>query len=92
MRRDAPPTSSLRDSGLRPLLFHGDESRRYRRRRQIFTAVWAAVTVGLTVPVVPALWSPRPLLLGLPASFAWVILCLVVVFAALVWLFRSEEV
>lgn len=75
--------------GLR--LFGDEESPRYRRRRRIFVSVWTAVTVGLTVPVIPALWSPRPLVLGLPTSFAWVIACLAVMFGALVWLYRTEE-
>lgn len=74
--------------GLR--LFVG-ESAGHRRRRRIFLAVWGAVTLGLTVPLVPAVWSARPLLLGLPASLIWVIVCLAVIFTALVWLYRSEE-
>jgi uncharacterized membrane protein YccC len=89
VKGDGRPEPGARPLGLR--LFNGDESARYRRRRRLFVALWIAVTLGLTVPVVPPVWSPRPFVLGLPTSFAWVIACLAVTFVALVWLYRSER-
>jgi len=75
--------------GLR--LFDAGESDGHRRRRRIFLAVWGAVTLGLTVPLVPAVWGSRSVLLGLPASLVWVSACLAMIFTALVWLYRGEE-
>lgn len=85
----SPPESPPR-RGSRLRFFTGEEGPAYRRRRQIFGAIWAAVSVGLIVPVIPAVWSPH-LLLGLPTSFVWVIACLAVMFSALVWIYRSED-
>jgi len=52
--------------------------------------VLAAATAGLIWPVYPAVSSIRPYVLGLPFSFAWVVGWLVVVFGALVVLYRAE--
>lgn len=62
-----------------------------RRRRWTFVALVALAAAALTWPVYPLFSGIRPLILGLPLSLAWVVLWLVVVFAALVWLYRADD-
>ena len=62
-----------------------------RRRRQIFLGIYVLVAVLLVWPVFPLFSGIRPLILGLPLSFAWVVLALTVMFGAIVWLYRAEE-
>ena len=61
------------------------------RRRRIFLALYAAIALLLIWPVYPFFARPFPLVFGLPLSLAWVVMALGLMFAALVWLFRSEE-
>lgn len=49
-----------------------------RRRRRIFVALYAAITLLLIWPVYPLF------------SLAWVVMALAMMFGALLWLFRSE--
>jgi len=60
------------------------------RRRLVFALVYGAAIVGLTVPLIPAVWRGRPLVLGLPPALLWVILWLCVIFGLVLWLYRSE--
>ena len=62
-----------------------------RRRRLIFLAVYLLVSAMVVWPVFPRFAGIRPLILGLPFSLAWVVLALSVIFAALLWLFRTED-
>ncbi|MEM8929673.1 MAG: hypothetical protein AAGE94_00770 [Acidobacteriota bacterium] len=62
----------------------------HRRRRLVFLAIWLGVAAMLTWPVYSWVAGPDPRVLGLPLSFAWVILALAIQFAALVWLFAHE--
>lgn len=62
-----------------------------RRRRRRFVAIVLMALLALIAPVYPLFGSIRPLILGLPLSFAWVVLWLTVVFSALVWLYRGDH-
>jgi len=63
--------------------------------RQLSLLSFLAVTVvsGLALiwPVYPFAGGIRPYVLGLPFSFAWVVGWLVVMFVALVLLYRTDE-
>jgi hypothetical protein len=61
-----------------------------RRRRVVFAWIYGTAIVGLTVPLIPAVWAGRPLVLGLPPSLLWVIAWLVVIFGLVLWLYRTE--
>ena len=76
----------------RGLVFFTDRaSKQTRRRRSLFMAIVLIATLALIAPVYPLVSSIRPLILGLPLSFAWVVLWLTIVFAALVWIYRSDR-
>jgi hypothetical protein len=62
-----------------------------RRRRLAFIAILVAAMLALLWPIYPLFAGVFPLILGLPLSLAWPVLWLAVVFAALVWLYRSES-
>lgn len=64
---------------------------RKRRRRTLTVAIVLVAAVALIWPVYPFFGGAFPLILGLPLSLAWVVLWLILVFAALVGLYRSEE-
>ena len=68
----------------------GTDSAR-RRRRLVFLAIYLVVAALLVWPIFPVFSGIRPMILGLPFSLAWVIMVLGVMFAALLWLFRSED-
>lgn len=75
----------------RGLIFFSDRaSRQRRRRRGLFIAIVFVAALALIWPVYPLFGGIRPLVLGLPLSFAWVVLWLGIVFGALVWLYRSD--
>jgi hypothetical protein len=71
-------------------LFAADTPPRIRRGKLVLVATVLAAAVALTWPVYPLFASARPFLLGLPLSFAWVILWLLAVFAALIIAYRAE--
>ncbi len=73
------------------MLFRPDAPPAFRRRRLLFLAVFLLAAASVVWPIYPLFSGIRPLILGLPLSFAWVVLWLAVVFAALVWLYRTEE-
>lgn len=62
-----------------------------RARGLLFAAVWLLSVAGVATPFVPAAWRPRPLILGVPPAFAWVLLWLAVMFCAVLWLYRADE-
>lgn len=72
------------------VLFRSDLSAKQRGRRILFLAILAITTLALVWPVYPQVATIRPFILGLPFSFAWVVGWLVVMFVALIWLYRSE--
>jgi amino acid transporter len=74
--------------GLR--LFASTATPRQRRRRLIFVAVMLAATAAVVWPGPAWFAAPRPFVLGLPAPFAWVVAWLLIVFGALVWLYRGD--
>jgi hypothetical protein len=54
--------------------------------------VFLLTTLSLLWPVYPAVSGIRPYVLGLPFSFAWIVGWLVVMFGALVVLYRHDSV
>lgn len=60
-------------------------------RTLAFLSVILVAGLALLWPVYPSVPSIEPYVLGLPFSFAWVVGWLVVVFGALVLLYRAEE-
>jgi len=76
----------------RGLVFFTDRASPSTRRRRItFVTIVLVAALAVVAPVYPLFSGIRPLILGLPLSFAWVILWLAVVFAALVWTYRSDH-
>ena len=61
-----------------------------KRRRGIFLGIYLVTAVLLIWPVYPFFSGIRPQILGLPLSFAWVVMVLTVMFGALLWLYRAE--
>ncbi|MEM1128421.1 MAG: hypothetical protein AAGI71_17380 [Bacteroidota bacterium] len=73
------------------LVFFPEGTTKAHRRGRVGMALVLGVTALMLVWPVQA-WIPlRPLVLGLPASFAWVIGWLFVIFGALIALYRSED-
>ncbi|MCG8459828.1 MAG: hypothetical protein MI919_26405 [Holophagales bacterium] len=72
-------------------LFPPDTPPEVRRRRLTFLAIWIAVAAMVTWPVYSWFSGIEPRILGLPLGFAWVILAALVIFLALIWLYRHEE-
>lgn len=77
------------ESGLK--LFPSGSSPRHRRRRLVFAAICALLTAALIWPVYPLASGIRPLILGLPLSLGYIVIVLLLMFAALIWLYRGEE-
>lgn len=76
----------------RGLVFSSLQDAPARRRRTFaFMVVVAGAGLALIWPVYPSVAGVRPYVLGLPFSLAWVVGWLVVVFVALVLLYRAEE-
>jgi polyferredoxin len=84
-----PSTHRVRDPW--PRLFRSGASARYRRLRLAFLVVYFGLASLLLWPIYPAMGGARPMILGLPLSFAWVIGVLLAMFALLLVLFRAEE-
>ena len=61
-----------------------------RRRRLIFLAIWIGVAAMITWPGFVPFAAASPLVLGLPSSLAWIVLAVLVIFFALLWLYRGE--
>lgn len=72
------------------VLFPRRTPRRLRWGKLAFAAVAALTALALVWPIYPLFSGVRPLILGLPLSFAWVVLWLGLVFVALVALYRLE--
>ena len=83
----APPDEVPR--GL--VFFAGRTSPKRRRRRLLFSGVLLAASLALLWPVYPWLGPRVPALFGLPSSLTWLVFWLVLVFGALVWLYRLDE-
>jgi len=83
------PQNTNLPKGLR--LFPPGTPARLRRAKLLFVAVVIAAAIALVWPVLFWVAGPRPFILGLPLPFAWVVLWLLIVFAALVWLYRTEH-
>jgi len=73
------------------LVIGGLRDRSGRTRLLAFVGVVIMAGLALLWPVYPLIPSIEPYVLGLPFSFAWVVGWLLVVFGALVVLYRAEE-
>lgn len=77
--------------GNRLVLFHPGTPRSIKRRRLTFVLVAALCGAGVVWPIYPLVAGSSPRLFGLPMPLAWLVVCLAVIFTALVWLFRHES-
>ena len=73
------------------VFFPSDTPPGRKRRRLLFVVILMTAAAALVWPVYPLFSGIFPLIMGLPLSMAWIALWLTVVFAALVWLYRSED-
>ena len=73
------------------VLFRHDASPAHRRRRTIFLVLFVLIASLVLWPVFPLVARVFPLVLGLPFSFAWVVMALVAMFFVLLWLFLTED-
>lgn len=73
------------------VLFKADASPAHRRRRTLFLLLCPLIASMVLWPVFPRFSGIFPLVLGLPQSFAWVVLALLAMFFLLLWLFLSEN-
>jgi len=73
------------------LVFPGLENETRRASLLSFLAVTIISGLALLWPVYPFAGGIRPYVLGLPFSFAWVVGWLIVMFVALVFLYRTDE-
>jgi len=60
------------------------------KRKTIFLIGLLFIQLGLIWPVYPLFSDIYPLILGLPLSFAWVILVLFAAFFLLLWYYLSD--
>lgn len=75
----------------RGLVFFPPNTPPSRRRKRLFVMMLLLMAaVALVWPVYALFSGIFPLVLGLPLSLAWPVLWLTVMFATLVWLYRSE--
>lgn len=82
------PSPSSPRRGL--VLFPRDPAPRHRRARLAFVALLFAAAAAVATPLYAFFAGIRPLIFGLPLSFAWVVFWLLAVFAGLLALYRSE--
>ncbi len=73
-----------------PVFFSPHASPKHRRRRLVFVSLIATALLALIWPVYSLFSGVFPLVLGLPLSLAWVVFWLLVVFVALIRLYRSD--
>jgi hypothetical protein len=73
------------------LVVPGLENETRRASLLSFLAVTVVSGLALLWPVYPFAGGIRPYVLGLPFSFAWVVGWLVVMFVALVLLYRTDD-
>lgn len=62
----------------------------HRRRRLAFLVVWVLATLAMIWPVAAFFSGSKPFIVGLPLSLAWPVAWLLLVFAGLVYLYRTE--
>jgi fatty acid desaturase len=74
------------------VFFSDDVSTTHKRRRSTFVVILLAAVLALIWPVYPFFSGIHPLVLDLPFSLVWVVLWLFIMFGALVWLYRAEEI
>jgi hypothetical protein len=81
------------ESGLpnRIVLFNDNASKAYRTRRLVFLSVLILGLLSIIWPIYPLFGDIRPFILGLPLSFAWPIIWLVIIFLALLFLYRTDR-
>ncbi|ACY12880.1 hypothetical protein [Haliangium ochraceum] len=72
------------------VLFAPDTPPAYRRRRLIFAALLALAAAAQVWPLYALFAAPRPFVLGMPQPLVWIISWMLLMFGALIWLYRSE--
>ena len=60
-------------------------------RKRIFIILFLIIQLCLVWPIYPLFSGIYPMVLGLPLSFAWVILVLVSAFGLLVWYYKTDS-
>jgi hypothetical protein len=68
-----------------------DANPAHRRRRTIFLVLFSLIASMVLWPVFPRFSGVFPKVLGLPLSFAWVVLALLAMSCVLLWLFLTEN-
>ncbi|MEM6645917.1 MAG: hypothetical protein AAF730_06665 [Bacteroidota bacterium] len=72
-------------------LFKPTASAAYRRKRLGFAALVLLAFCALTAPAYTLVAHAQPFVLGLPLSLAWIIGWMLMMFAALIALYRSDH-
>lgn len=73
------------------VFFRSDATPAHRRRRTTFLVLFVLIGSLVLWPVFPFFARVFPLVLGLPFSFAWVVMALAAMFFVLLWLFLTED-
>ena len=63
----------------------------YKRNRIIFAVIFVIIALATNWPVYQWMSGAEPLIFGLPLSFAWLILWVIIGFFALLWLYISDN-
>ncbi len=84
------PETTRRELPVGLTLFRPGTDPAKKRRRGVFLGIYLLAAALLVWPVYPLFSGIQPLILGLPLSFAWVVAALLVMFGALLWLYRTE--
>lgn len=71
--------------------FSEDADHSFRRRRVVFVMILIVAAASLVWPGYLPFSGIRPFVLGLPLSMAWVAFWILAMFAAMIWLYRSED-
>ena len=72
-------------------LVFSSRSPKRRKRAFILVPILVLIQIGLIWPIYPMMGAAKPLILGLPLSFFWVILMVCFSFTSLFIFFRKDE-
>lgn len=61
-----------------------------KARHRIFIGIALLALLAFIWPIYPLAARIRPLVFSLPFGFAWLVLWILIVFAALLWLYRGD--
>lgn len=60
------------------------------KRKIIFLVIFIILQLGLIWPIYPLFSDIKPMIFGLPLSFAWIIFVLICCFFLLLWYYLSD--